>query len=227
MPLLRAAGRPLTAPPPSRNRAAAPAVLATRLVDSVSSIWHTALAGGAPSLGNCPSSPCRVASQFRTSSMHISWPPTLRQDPSCRGYNGDGDLSAGILEINDDGMDRARPRPHRALFARQGTSCPSHFASAATHNTSQAALYSSTSCAGDPLLVIDHRIMLDVESVPGPSLLSSFGAPQERSVSWRQPIAVLAWILCPCGNRTETDRAFEGTYCPKNLCLLPSGVNIL
>ena len=59
--------------PPSRSRAAAPAVLATRMIDSVSSIWHTALAGGAPSLGRCPSSPCRVASRFRASSMHISW----------------------------------------------------------------------------------------------------------------------------------------------------------
>jgi hypothetical protein len=107
-------------------------------------------------------------------------------------------------------MDRARPRPHWPLLAWQGTSCPSHFASAATHNTSQAALYSSRSCAGDPLLVIDHRIMLDVESVPGPSLLSSFGTPQERSVSWRQPFAVLAWILCPCGNRTGRTGLLKG-----------------
>ncbi len=156
------------------------------------------------------SSPCRVASRFRTSSMHISWPPRCARIPSCSVCNGLGDLSGGILEINDDGMDRARPGPHRPSQAGQSTSCPSHFASAATHAPSLAALYSSRSCAGGPLLVIDHRIMLDVESVPGPSLLSSFGAPQEQSVSWGRPITVHAWILCPCGNRTRGTGLLKG-----------------
>ncbi|EUC34103.1 hypothetical protein COCVIDRAFT_83310 [Bipolaris victoriae FI3] len=79
---------------------------------------------------------------------------------------------------------------------------------------------------GPPLplagLVIDHRIMLDVESVPGPSLLSSFGPSQEQSVSWRGPITVHAWSLCPCGNRTRRTGFLEGTYCPT--LLMPSAL---
>lgn len=123
-------------------------------------------------------------------------------------------------------MDRARPGPHWPPLAGQSTSFPPHFATAATHHTSQAALHSTRSCARPPLplagLVIDHRIMLDVESVPGPSLLSSFGPSQEQSVSWRGPITVHAWSLCPCGNRTRRTGFLEGTYCPT--LLMPSAL---
>lgn len=57
---------------------------------------------------------------------------------------------------------------------------------------------------GTPLLVIDHRIMLDVESVPGPSLLSSFRVPQEQRPSRGMAhYCACAWTLCPCGNRTR------------------------
>ena len=124
-------------------------------------------------------------------------------------------------------MDRARPGPHRPSQAGHSTSCPSHFASAATHDPRLRVLYSSRSHAGGPLLVIDHRIMLDVESVPGPSLLSSFGAPQEQSVSWGRPIAVHAWILCPCGNRTRRTGLLKGPTARDFSCLLPSGRNLI
>jgi hypothetical protein len=87
--------------------------------------------------------------------------------------------------------------------------------------------YSSRSCAGDPLLVIDHRIMLDVEFVPGPSLLSSFRAfPGTESVSWGESHglpclkSVSVWQL----HKTEL---FEGMYSPKFQCLHPSCANVL
>lgn len=68
-------------------------------------------------------------------------------------------------------------------------------------------------CRG-PHLVIDHRIMLDVESVPGPSLLSLSRVPQEQHPSrGYDPIAVL---VLGHGVRVVTaqDRAFKGTSRP-------------
>lgn len=69
---------------------------------SCPSIWHAARPGGASSLGNCPSCPGRLAALVLASSershAHLM-ATTLHQDSSCRGCNGVGDLSGGILEI--------------------------------------------------------------------------------------------------------------------------------
>jgi hypothetical protein len=70
--------------------------------------------------------------------------------------------------------------------AERSTLCPAHFALAATHDLGLAALYPSRSCARGPLLVINHRIMLDVESVPGPSLLTHLVLLRNK-VSWVRP----------------------------------------
>ncbi|KAH8626673.1 hypothetical protein IG631_18691 [Alternaria alternata] len=87
------------------------------------------------------------------------------------------------------------PSPTGPSQAGRSTSCPSHFASAATHDLGLAALYSSRSCAGGPFLVIDHRIMLDVESVPGPSLLTHLVLLRNRASRGDDP---LLYMLGSC-----------------------------
>jgi hypothetical protein len=63
---------------------------------------------------------------------------TLRQNSSCSACDGVGDLSGDILKINNDGMDRARPEPHRPQ---------AKYALTVAHGLGLAALYSSRSCA--------------------------------------------------------------------------------
>jgi hypothetical protein len=113
-------------------------------------------------------------------------------------------------------MDRARPGPRWPPLTGQSTSFPPHFATAATHDTSQAALHSSRSCASPPslVLVIDHRIMLDVESVPGPfptKLIWSFSGTErlvERTHCCTCLESVSVW------QSHKTDRVFGGDILP-------------
>jgi hypothetical protein len=176
-----------------------------------------------PSRRACPS-PFRALSC--TSAGHHASPGFL-----CRGCNGVGDLCGSVLEIGVRWHGPHPPRRPLTTGSRSKCLMPSSFCISSHSQHEPTAMYwrgySSRSCAGDPLLVIDHRIMLDVEFVPGPSLLSSFRAfPGTESVSWGESHglpclkSVSVWQL----HKTEL---FEGMYSPKFQCLHPSCANVL
>lgn len=115
----------------SRNRALLTANLACcGLINLAccSGCWHSRL-------GICPgrtlAAPVLACSDCSHAHLLAT---TLHQDLSCRACNGVGDLSGGILEIGLPWHGPSPPAGHSTPGA--STLCQSHFASAATQNTS-------------------------------------------------------------------------------------------
>jgi hypothetical protein len=116
----------------SRNRGLLSANLALRMLINLACClgwWHSRL-------GICPSRALATPVLACSDCSHAHLLATmLHRDLCCRACNGVGDLSGGILEI---GLRWHGPPPPPAAHSTLGAStlCQSHFASAATQDTS-------------------------------------------------------------------------------------------